>query len=57
MGDIIVISVLVIIVGLIIFWGIKNRKKGCCAGCSKCKNAEASACNGCCHNQNNSYSS
>ncbi len=43
MGDFIVISVLVIIIGLIIFFSIRNRKKGGhCGGCSKCSS------NGCC---------
>ncbi|MBR2868740.1 MAG: FeoB-associated Cys-rich membrane protein [Clostridia bacterium] len=37
MGDFIVISVLVIIIGLIVFSSVRNRKKGGhCAGCSKC---------------------
>ncbi len=53
MGDFIVISILVLIVGLIIINGIRNRKKGGCAGCSKCNKNDSSYCNGCCHQQNN----
>ncbi len=49
MGDIIVIEVLVIIVGLIVFSAVRNRKKGGgCAGCSKCSHSD-SCCNGNCN--------
>lgn len=44
MGDIVVLSVLVVIVGLIIYSSIKNHKKGkgggCSCGCSGCAMSE-----------------
>ncbi|MBP3697304.1 MAG: FeoB-associated Cys-rich membrane protein [Clostridia bacterium] len=42
MGDIIVISVLVIVIGLILFSAWRNRKKGGhCCGCSGCSKASS----------------
>lgn len=54
MGDIIVITLLAIIIGLIIFSSIKNKNKNKsgCAGCSKCRNAQdKSCCSNCNYNR------
>lgn len=45
LGDIIVIAVLVLIIGLIVQGMIRDRKKGKCCGCSGCSCME-----GCCGN-------
>ena len=42
MGDVIVISVLALVVGLVIFSLLKQKQKGGCSGCS-------GSCNGCTH--------
>ena len=42
MGDVIVISVLALVVGLVIFSLFKQKQKGGCSGCS-------GSCNGCTH--------
>ena len=42
MGDVIVISVLALVVGLVIFCLFKQKQKGGCCGCS-------GSCNGCTH--------
>jgi len=48
-GDIIVLSVLVLVVGLIIYGMIRDRKKGKCCGCSGCSGcAHAASCGGNC---------
>jgi len=48
-GDIIVLSVLVLVVGLIIYGMIRDRKKGKCCGCSGCSGcAHAGFCGGNC---------
>ena len=45
MGDVIVISVLALVVGLVIFSLFKQKQKGGCSGCSGC----SGSCNGCTH--------
>ena len=52
LGDIIVISVLVMIVALIVRGMIRNKKQGKCSGCSGCSGCSSCAacqhaCNGC----------
>ncbi|MBR5295696.1 MAG: FeoB-associated Cys-rich membrane protein [Clostridia bacterium] len=48
MGDLIVIAVLLLIIGLIIFRMVKNRKAGkkCSCGCGECAFKDS------CHSQN-----
>ncbi|MBR4990901.1 MAG: FeoB-associated Cys-rich membrane protein [Oscillospiraceae bacterium] len=45
LGDIIVISALVMIVALIIRGMIRDKKQGKCSGCSGC--SDCSSCSGC----------
>lgn len=48
-GDIIVISVLVLIIALIVRGMIRDKKQGKCSGCSGCSGCATCqhACNGC----------
>ncbi len=49
MGDIIVIAVLALIIGLIIRGMIRDKKKGKCCGCSGCSScASCGSCSGNC---------
>ena len=47
MGDIIVIAVLVLIIGLIIRGMIRDKKAGRCSGCSGCTGCPSRGCCGC----------
>ena len=48
MGDIIVIAVLALVVGLVIRGMIRDKKKGKCCGCSSCKGCSmAGSCGSC----------
>ena len=49
MGDIIVLGVLALVVGLIVADMIRDKKKGKCSGCSSCKGCSmAGSCGGSC---------
>ena len=50
MGDIIVLGVLAVVVGLIVAGMIRDKKKGKgCSGCSSCKGCSmAGSCHSCC---------
>ena len=49
MGDIIVLGVLALVVGLIVSGMIRDKKKGKCSGCSSCKGCSmAGSCLSCC---------
>ena len=48
MGDIIVIAVLVLIIGLIIRGMIRDKKAGRCSGCSGCSGCTGCTSRGCC---------
>ena len=47
-GDVIVIAVLALIIGLIVRGMIRDRKQGKCCGCSGCSNcASCASCGSC----------